>query len=789
MFARIVSPHQIGSILLRVLAISAVLLATAVWWVTFSPSYAQAQPIYVSAIGSDTSGDGSLANPFASIQHAIDKGSPGDDVYVGVGTFVGDVTLKDGVSLRGAGASSTVLVGSGTTSVVTANSIGATTTIADLELMGGGGDNGAGISCVGSSLVVTGDVIASNQADQRGGGVYIDSGAPVFSGCSINSNSAGGAGGGGIFCVSAAPVFDDCTISSNYAATSIGIGGGIYFDSSSPWLSHCELNGNISGNAGGGIACFSTSVVLADCAITQNSSSGYGGGIYTPGSSSVIASCTINGNTAVKGGGIYTFGTGSVVTSCTISGNRTSGGGAGIACDNSSSPTIMKCVISGNTAGGYGGGINLWSYSSPIISDCTIENNAQNQGVGEGGGGIDCNFFCSPVITNSTIASNTAAGEGGGVYARYFSTPTITNCTITRNRAASGSGYSVWAESNATPSITNCIIWQNGHELSGCSATYTDVEGDPSAGNIDADPHFLDAAHSNYHLAADSPCIDAAQSAGAPSTDKDGLARPFGTGFDMGAYEAMKYAITPVGSAGGSISPNTTMSVLSRADATFTVQPFSGYHIADEQIDGRAIGASTTVIFRDVSVDHTLTVTFALDTHSLHYAAGVGGSIIGSNAQIVDFGSAGSAVTASAMAGYHFVRWSDGRTDNPRSDMNVQADVSVTAEFALTTYASRTTTKLNGASSVRLRRRYKLSGAVSPSAASGNVIIAISHRVRRSYKRVSTVRVKISQGKFHCVFMPNRRGRWHLAASYSGGVIGVTTYKTSRSATKTIIVK
>jgi uncharacterized membrane protein len=39
-----------------------------------------------------------------------------------------------------------------------------------------------------------------------------------------------------------------------------------------------------------------------------------------------------------------------------------------------------------------------------------------------------------------------------------------------------------------------------------------------------------------------------------------------------------------------------------------------------------------------------------------------------------------------ADAGYQFVKWNDGVTANPRTDENVTADITVEAEFAVTTY-------------------------------------------------------------------------------------------------------
>ena len=69
---------------------------------------------------------------------------------------------------------------------------------------------------------------------------------------------------------------------------------------------------------------------------------------------------------------------------------------------------------------------------------------------------------------------------------------------------------------------------------------------------------------------------------------------------------------------------------------------------------------------------------------SLVYSAGANGSLTGSVSQTVNRGASGSAVTAVPNAGYHFVNWSnDNSTQNPRMDINVQGNVSVTANFAL----------------------------------------------------------------------------------------------------------
>ncbi|MFI5054080.1 MAG: hypothetical protein ACHQDE_06935, partial [Acidimicrobiia bacterium] len=68
-------------------------------------------------------------------------------------------------------------------------------------------------------------------------------------------------------------------------------------------------------------------------------------------------------------------------------------------------------------------------------------------------------------------------------------------------------------------------------------------------------------------------------------------------------------------------------------------------------------------------------------SHTLIYAAGPNGSISGTTHQEVVVGGSGAPVTAVPDAGYHFVSWSDGVLTATRTDVNVMADLSVTASF------------------------------------------------------------------------------------------------------------
>ena len=90
------------------------------------------------------------------------------------------------------------------------------------------------------------------------------------------------------------------------------------------------------------------------------------------------------------------------------------------------------------------------------------------------------------------------------------------------------------------------------------------------------------------------------------------------------------------------------------------------------------------------------TLAVAWNTYNLTYAAGLNGTLSGAATQTVNYGSSGSAVTAVPNAGYNFVSWSDGSTANPRTDNGVTNNISVTANFAISTYTLTYTADANG---------------------------------------------------------------------------------------------
>jgi len=170
-----------------------------------------------------------------------------------------------------------------------------------------------------------------------------------------------------------------------------------------------------------------------------------------------------------------------------------------------------------------------------------------------------------------------------------------------------------------------------------------------------------------------------------PSSDSTGLPL-YDWGVTFNEPITTTYSISSSAGANGTISPSGATTVNSGSDQSFTITPSAHYHVADVLVDSVSVGAVSSYNFTNVTTDHTISATFAIDTKTLTYTAGTNGSITGTSPQTINYGSDGSTVTAVPDTGYHFVNWSDSSTTNPRTDTNVTDNISVTANFAINTF-------------------------------------------------------------------------------------------------------
>ncbi len=113
--------------------------------------------------------------------------------------------------------------------------------------------------------------------------------------------------------------------------------------------------------------------------------------------------------------------------------------------------------------------------------------------------------------------------------------------------------------------------------------------------------------------------------------------------------------------------------------------------------------------------------------YALSYQAGRGGSVSGMTLQVVAPGGNGTQVAAAPQSGYHFSGWSDGVTTAARTDSAVQADLTVTADFAANPTVPPSTT-VSGLRSGWSRHAVSLHFVATP-ATGGGAVAYIEYRL------------------------------------------------------------
>ncbi|MBK7801800.1 MAG: VCBS repeat-containing protein [Chloracidobacterium sp.] len=189
------------------------------------------------------------------------------------------------------------------------------------------------------------------------------------------------------------------------------------------------------------------------------------------------------------------------------------------------------------------------------------------------------------------------------------------------------------------------------------------------------------------------------------------------------------YTITASAGPAGSITPSGEVTVNTNSGQIFSINPDAYHHVASVLIDGVPYEGPLpggTYTFTNVVSNHTIAVTFAIDTYTLTYMSGGNGSITGASLQTVNHGADGSTVTAVPATGYHFVDWSDNSTQNPRTDSGITADISVTANFTRNEYTLTTTVVGYGVVNRSVAGPYYYGDAVTLTAVPGSTHWAFS---------------------------------------------------------------
>jgi parallel beta-helix repeat protein len=194
---------------------------------------------------------------------------------------------------------------------------------------------------------------------------------------------------------------------------------------------------------------------------------------------------------------------------------------------------VSHCEFRGNSAGIDGGGLVAQANSQVTLSHCLFaDNDAQNSG-----GGIYLND-ADPTFTNCTISNNSAGSYGGGACLAYCADIEVENSIIAYNAQYGFYFQNAFLfETNIeycdffNNSVADYCFYPAGAAPVGLGVLDTlNANGDSCDvyGNIFLNPQFLDTINGNYHLLANSPCIDA----GNPTSPWD----PDSTITDIGAF-------------------------------------------------------------------------------------------------------------------------------------------------------------------------------------------------------------------------------------------------------------
>jgi len=289
-----------------------------------------------------------------------------------------------------------------------------------------------------------------------------------------------------------------------------------------------------------------------------------------------------------------------------------------------SNVTVSHCRFINNEGDHDPGGAIFATGDSIEIENCAFLENFSP--VWGGAVGVGSSFA---TIRSCLFAGNIAGREGGALV--VFNRCEVVNCTFVDNRTR-GSGSGIMVANRSQARISNSIFTDNhpyflatGGFNAGGSSIWIDwcnaeggvdsvqVNGNDSVhwsgdtlhwgeNNIDADPIFLDPDNSDYHLTANSPCIDAG--------DPEAALDPDGTRADMGVFyfhqkdievypDELTFGALPFGSVDSQLvvvaniggTPLTFRISASQENSCITIPEAGGAEIVVEPESGRQLWA------------------------------------------------------------------------------------------------------------------------------------------------------------------------------------------------------
>ncbi len=113
-----------------------------------------------------------------------------------------------------------------------------------------------------------------------------------------------------------------------------------------------------------------------------------------------------------------------------------------------------------------------------------------------------------------------------------------------------------------------------------------------------------------------------------------------------------QFTITASAGSNGSISPSGTVSVNYGLNQTFNFTPSTGYHVDSLIVDGVNQASASSYTFNNVTANHTIRVTFAINQFTITATAGSNGAISPSGTVSANYG-ANQTFNFTPSTGYH----------------------------------------------------------------------------------------------------------------------------------------
>jgi hypothetical protein len=399
---------------------------------------------YISAAGSDATGDGTLGNPWRTITNAAAHALAGATNVINLlpGTFTeSNITLPadKALVLQGGTRDDTIVQAhvqpfAAAYGILTVQT---NLTLRNLTLRNGCRNGNGGAVLVGSStmtLQIEGCRLASNFATNgNGGAVYCGSATQVnILGTEIVSNrcltpTGGDQGGGGICCLVSSLTISNCSASANRALGDGNGGSGGFVYNKNTTVSGCTLTlvdvsivSNYATNTAGAVygRQDNGSMIFERCSFIANSTTVGGGGamrtLYAP---VTLKNCTFYSNSVPFGGnvgGAWKHGWNATASAynCTFCNNSAPNGGA-IETDNNASIALYSCIVASNTLTGAGSGPDIYHLGTSFTATNSLIGDNANSGLAAALPDARGNYIGSSATGRIDPLLRPLAGNGG----------------------------------------------------------------------------------------------------------------------------------------------------------------------------------------------------------------------------------------------------------------------------------------------------------------------------------------------------------------------------------------